>query len=436
MKLNKQKKNALRKTHEGGIAPYINAGQQLRRSVLSCLLWENEFYEDGVEISKRITWLAAQVAPEELAELAIEARHEMNLRHVPLLLLASLATSGSGTPKLVANTIVKVIRRADEMTEFLAIYWKDGKRPLTAQMKKGLSRVFGQFDAYQLAKYDRAGVVKLRDVLFLVHAKPRDKEQETTWKQLVDETLSAPDTWEVGLSAGKSKKETFTRLLSEGKLGYMALLRNLRNMSEAGVDAKLVNNAILARKGADRVLPFRFVAAERAAPRYHYALDKALKQAIGKQLRLPGRTIVLVDVSGSMLWSRVSERSDLTRMDAAAALASLVNGEDLRVFTFSEKVVEVPARRGLSGVDAVNKSQPNGGTYLGKAVKQINRLPHDRLIVITDEQSADTVPNPVAKHAYMINVASNKNGVGYKKWLHLDGFSESVLRFIAEVEGT
>ena len=59
---------------------------------------------------------------------------------------------------------------------------------------------------------------------------------------------------------------------------------------------------------------------------------------------------------------------------------------------------------------------------------------HDRLIVITDEQSHDAVPQPVAKAAYMINVASNRNGVGYGRWTHIDGFSESVLRFIHEVE--
>jgi hypothetical protein len=105
------------------------------------------------------------------------------------------------------------------------------------------------------------------------------------------------------------------------------------------------------------------------------------------------------------------------------------------VFTFSDQVVEVPPRRGMAGVDAVIRSQPHGGTYLGRAVQAINdTVPHDRLIVITDEQSHDPVGNPVARHAYMINVASAKNGVGYGRWTHIDGFSEAVLRFIAENE--
>ena len=96
--------------------------------------------------------------------------------------------------------------------------------------------------------------------------------------------------------------------------------------------------------------------------------------------------------------------------------------------------MEIPPRRGMAGVDAVINSQPHGGTYLGAAVAAANKLKHDRLIVITDEQSHDRVPDPVANKAYMINVASNQNGVGYGKWTHIDGFSEAVIKFIVESE--
>ena len=92
-----------------------------------------------------------------------------------------------------------------------------------------------KFDAYQLAKYDRDGAVRIRDVLFLVHAKPKDADQEKVWKQLVDGELASPDTWEVSLSAGKDKRETFERLIAENKLGGLALLRNLRLMQKAEV---------------------------------------------------------------------------------------------------------------------------------------------------------------------------------------------------------
>ena len=416
-------------THEGAPARELNAEQKLRRSVLSCLLWENEFYESGQTIADRIFTLASDVAPETVAALAIEAREQMKLRHAPLMLLCALIKSGG---PLVAPTIERVIQRADELTELVALYWRAGKRPLSKQMKRGLALPFVKFDASQLAKYARDGPVKLRDVLFLCHAKPKDEAQAEIWKQLVDRTLTSPDTGEVALSGGADKAQTFARLLAERKLGYLALLRNLRNMDQSGVDEALVTEAIIARRGAERVLPFRYVAAARAAPRFEPWLDQALAETILEQPIMPGRTIVLVDVSGSMD-APLSMKSDLKRVDAAATLAAIIPG-DVRIFTFSNAVVEVPARRGMAGGDAIQRSQPHGGTELGKAVAKVNGIAHDRLIVITDEQSRDPVPDPVAGNAYMINVASAKNGVGYGAWTHIDGFSENVLRYIRENE--
>jgi 60 kDa SS-A/Ro ribonucleoprotein len=418
-------------THEGAPARPVSVEKQLRRTVMSCLLWEDEFYEDGQAIAARIDELAAQVPPATLAALAIEAREIFNLRHVPLRLLEVLSRTGRGD-RLVADTVARVIRRADEMGELLAILWKDGRKMVPAQMRKGLARALVKFDAYQLAKYDRDVAVKLRDVLRLVRPTPQSEAQSALWKQVKDRTLSTPDTWETALSGGADKKATFERLLREGKLGYLALLRNLRNMQVAGVDTDLIRDAILARKGAGRVLPFRFVAAARAVPQLEALLDQALVAAIGEMPALPGKTTVLVDVSGSMS-ARLSRKSDMTRMDAAATLASIIPGE-VRVFTFSNVTVEVPPRRGMAGVEAIIRSQPHGGTYLGAAVKKANTIGHDRLIVITDEQSHDPVPDPVVRHAYMINTASAKNGVGYGRWIHIDGFSESVLRFVHEVE--
>lgn len=417
-------------THEGAPAKFISPEMQLRRSVLSCLLWEKEFYEDGKDIAGRILETAAKVDASTVSALAVEARNTHGLRHVPLLLLTDLIRRG-GTG--VAGTIASTIRRADEMAELVSIYWRNGKKPLSKQMKLGLVEAFGKFSEYQLAKYDREGPVRLRDVLFMAHPKPKDAEQEALFKRVAERQLVTPDTWEVALSGGADKKETFERLIKEGKLGYLALLRNLRNMMDAGCDRKLVSNAIVARKGAELVFPFRYVAAARACPQLEPVIDQALCEAVASGPRLSGVTAVLVDVSGSMN-TKLSAKSDLTRMDAAAALASVVNG-DVRVFTFSHNVVEVPPRRGMAGVDAVIRSQPHGGTYLGQAVSALNgHVPHDRLIVITDEQSHDRVPDPIAKKAYMINVASNRNGIGYGTWTHIDGFSESVIRFIHEYE--
>jgi len=421
-------------THEGGPAfSHINPVQRLRRLVMSCLLWEDQFYVDGKTIADQIVEAAGAVPVETLAAIAVEARSVHNLRHVPLLLVDCLAKAAPGNP-IVAETVAGVIQRADEMAELLAVYWRNGRRPVAAQIKKGLARSLRRFDAYALAKYDRDGAVKLRDVLRIVHPKPENAEQAALWRKVIDRALESPDTWEVALSGGADKREAFERLLREGKLGYLALLRNLRSMATAGVDAGLVRDAIIARKGANRVLPFRYVAAARAAPQFEPAIDQALCEAIAEMPPLTGRTAILVDVSGSMD-ERLSAKSDLTRLDAAAALASVLPSNDLRVFTFSQAVVEVPPRRGMAGVDAVVKSQPHGGTYLGAAVDALNKqVPHDRLIVITDEQSHDRVPPPIAPRSYMINVASNQHGVGYGPWTHIDGFSEGVIRFIREIE--
>ncbi len=224
MKLNVWKRMFPARTHEGAVAQRVDPRRELRRTVLTCLLWEDTFYEKGNDVAKRIAELVARNKPEDVATIAREARGAMQLRHVPLFLVRELARR-KGAGRLVAETLQYVIQRADELGEFVALYWKARKEPLSAGVKRGLAEAFTKFDAYQLAKYNRESTVKLRDVLFLCHAKPKDAEQAALWKKLVENTLESPDTWEVALSAGKDKRETWERLLREGRLGGMAVLR-------------------------------------------------------------------------------------------------------------------------------------------------------------------------------------------------------------------
>jgi 60 kDa SS-A/Ro ribonucleoprotein len=419
------------RTHEGAPAQTISAELQLRRSVLACLLWEKQFYEDGIEIAGRIAELVPKVAPEKVSALAIEARENMKLRHAPLLLVREMARHATHRA-LVAETLENVIQRADELSEFLAIYWATGRQPLSAQVKKGLAAAFRKFDAYGLAKYNRENPVKLRDVLFLSHAKPRDEAQGAIWKQLVDGELASPDSWEVALSGGADKREAFDRLLRENKLGALALLRNLRNMAQSGVDETLVKNALREMK-TGRVLPFRFIAAARYAPQWEAELESAMFRSVESLPKLAGKTVLVVDVSGSMA-APLSARSEMQRTDAAYGLAVLLREitEKLSVYSFSDRCTQVPTRRGFALRDAIDVSQPHGSTYLGRALEEI-RESYDRMIVITDEQSHDRVPDPKGK-GYMINVASYKNGVGYGAWTHIDGWSESVIGYIRELE--
>lgn len=419
-------------THEGAVAKHINFELQLRRSVMAHLLWESEFYEDGATIAGRIASLIAKCKPEVVAQIAIEAREKMKLRHVPLLIVREMARIPT-MKGLVSETLARVIQRPDELAEFVAIYWKDKKQPLSAQVKRGLAAAFTKFDAYGLAKYNKDGAIKLRDVLFLCHAKPKDEQQGETWKQLVAGTLPVPDTWEVALSAGgkeADKKAIWERLLAEGKLGALALLRNLRNMTEAKVSVATIRTALKSIK-TDRVLPFRFIAAARYAPSFEPEIEQGMFKCIAERPKLAAKTLLLVDTSPSMD-AALSGKSDLTRKDAAFGLAVLLREvcEEVEIVAFSSEVGIVPPRRGFALADAIKAAVPSNGTLLGNAVQAVSGR-YDRLIVITDEQSQDTVRDPdTKKHAYLINVASAKNGIGYGAWTHIDGWSEAVVDYI------
>ncbi len=428
-------------THEGAKAKAFAPEDELRRTLMNCLLWEDQFYEDGVAIADRIKALVPLVAADRVAALAVAAREQMKLRHAPLLVLREMARHETHRG-LVAETLAQVIQRPDEMTELLAIYWADAlgpmqqrkRQPISAQIKKGLALALTKFDAYQLAKYDRDGSVRIRDVLFLVHAKPKDAGQETVWKQLVDGTLPSPDTWEVSLSGGGNKRETFERLIAERRLGGLALLRNLRLMQQADVPREVIAGAVEVMR-VDRILPFRFITAARYAPDFEPELESAMLKSIKGYVRLPGYTRLLIDVSGSMV-APLSAQSEMTRLEAACGLAILAREvcEKVEVFTFSNQVVKVPPRRGFALRDAIVASQPHGGTYLGRAVSEVDEK-GTRLLVFTDEQSHDAVPEPIG-NGTMVNVASYQHGVGNGAWTRVDGFSEAVIAWISAREET
>ncbi len=401
------------RTHEGARASVITAEQALRRSVLSCMLWEGEFYEDGVQIAGRIHELVPQVDAEKVAALAVEARERMKLRHAPLLLVREMARHATHRG-LVAETLARVIQRADELSEFVAIYWAGGRQPLSAQVKKGLAAAFCKFDEYALAKYDRAGAVRLRDVLFLCHARPADEAQAALWKRLADNELATPDTWEVALSAagrgesaeGKrevAKREVWERLLAERKLGALALLRNLRNLQQAGVSEELVLAALAAMK-TDRVLALPFSGCGARRLRSGSRLSSWRCSARSKaRARTAGAVTRCCWSTSPAPWRRRSRsRSEMRRTDAAYGLAILLReiAEKVTIYTFSERSEAGAAASRNGTARCAGKSQPHQATYLGKALETVQaacREGYDRLVVITDEQSHDRVTAPAAR---------------------------------------
>jgi len=446
----------LPRTHEGAVAARLNKSQKLRRLVMASMLWEDQFYIDGVSHAEYVRQALLEAAPEEVAQIAIEAREQMKLRHIPLFLVRELARHpNKEARRLVSETLERVIQRPDELAEFLSIYWKDGKQPLSSQVKKGLAAAFNKFNEYELAKWQKSdAAIKLRDVLFLTHPKPQSNEGVVLFKKIVDQTLVTPDTWEVALSSGSDKKETWVRLLSENKLGALALLRNLRNMQGVGVPDALIREG-LSKMKVERVLPFRFISAAKYAPSLEPQLEESMFRCLEQQPKLSGKTILIVDTSGSM-HGQISDKSELDRLAAAAALAMLLREicEDVKIYatagddgTRIHQTMLIPPRRGFGLRDLLSYEQTSrkiggGGIFLKQVIEYVRKQEDgkaDRIIVITDEQDCDLVNRPTSakpfgKNNYLINVATYQHGIGYGAWVHIDGWSEAVVDYIREVE--
>ncbi len=208
-------------------------------------------------------------------------------------------------------------------------------------------------------------------------------------------------------------------------------------MIEAGVSEDIIRDG-LAKMKAERVLPFRFISAAKYAPRLEDALEDAMFRCLAEVPRLGGKTALLIDHSGSMQ-EKVSGKSEISRFDAAAALAMILREtcERVRVFTFSDRMIEVPPRRGFAMVQAVREVINPVGTLLGSAVRKVYEIfPEcDRIIVVTDEQSADRPPHPQGT-GYIVNVGGYKNGIGYGPWVTIDGWSEAIVEYIRASEET
>ena len=268
--------------HEGALAWRMTPEWELYSTVVTTMGVEDKFYESGEERVRRIADLVRKVEPEFVAQLAVYTREEMHLRSVPLLLLVELDCCHQGDT-LVSKAVGRTIQRADEITELLMCYlWRTGKPDLSGlsnQLRKGLAEAFNKFDEYQFAKYNRKNrEVTLRDALALVHPKPKDDRQADIFRKIKSDTLETPVTWETELSAvgqrhfeseeekEEAKREVWQKLVQGHRLGYMATLRNLRNMLKLGMDEETmqmvcnyISNPEAVRKS--KQLPFRFLSA-------------------------------------------------------------------------------------------------------------------------------------------------------------------------------
>jgi len=434
--INKTRKGNGLKTHEGGRASFIKPFEQLKRAIMTCLLWEDQYYINGVEIADLVKGLMSKVTEAQAREALKQAKWENKLRHMPLYLLVLMAEKGW----LRKEDVAEIVTRPDDLTELLSLYWKDGKKPLDHQLEKGMAKAFTKFDEYQLAKYSRDKEIKLRDVIRLAHPKPGDEKQSDLWKRLVKGELETPDTWEVAISAcgndKEKKKAEFERLILEGKLGDLAFLRNLRKMNEVGVDEGIIRKSFESRKWG-WIIPYQFIKAAEYNPRIEDAVEQAMIKCLGGTEKINQKVALLVDVSGSMD-SPLSGKSEVNRRDVAISLAILLREicADVNLYTFNNGLNDIPSRRGFALRDYILKNF-GGGTNMWDSIREAaKRRRNDVMIVITDEQTADdpcTFEEINANHIFIVNVASYQNGVGYGKGVtHLNGWSDSCLNFIKE----
>ena len=502
MRTNQKPRTPPARNHHGQAARTGDVVEQLTRSVMSCLLWEKTFYEEGEDIAARISRLAMQAPEGKVHEIAVAARNEAGLRHAPLLLALALIRRNS---ELAVATIQLIVQRPDDATELLNLYFeqefaargkkigKDGmpiRPPLANKLKRGLGLAMGKFDAYQLAKYSRrTNAVNPRDVLRLTHPMPRSEEQSTVWQALVYSgehadpvlgSLPPAETWESEIVKAvnkvreqnpdasqtvmeqritDAKRKVIKGLLAREKIGYLAALRNLRNWDAWGVDRDLIKDRLLSVPKRFAPWPHQYIQADLATnKRYRDTLNEAMRRAAEQwvqEARLPGTTHIMIDVSYSMNapinngGGRRGNFADLLgpdRIQASAGLAALIREvcDDVKLYSFSNdfKVLRTKARH-LDLVDHY-KSLDNAGTSLYMAMTRLLELAKgERVIVITDEQATDGyrgaggVKLAPGQRGYLINVAPYGTGIKRTKdWVYINGWSQSILKFIkAEEEG-
>jgi hypothetical protein len=411
--------------YEGEKAFVLTPQLELYTAVATAGL-SDQFYEKADDKLQRLRELIAKNDAEFVAKLAVYAREQMYLRTVPLILTVELAKQQSGK-SIVGKLTERVVQRADEIAELLAYYAlanerKDVKKlnKLSKQLQKGLAEAFNRFDEYQFAKYNRDTAVKLKDALFLVHPKAKDEAQQALFDKIVKDELAVPYTWEVELSVlGQQKFDTedakqdafrakWEELILSNKLGYMATMRNLRNMLEAEVSTAALNKVCkyLADEKAvanSRQLPFRFLSAYRElkqltngrVSKVLNALEEAVLQSAANIAGYDENTKVMIaaDVSGSMQRA-ISAKSKVQNYDIGLMLAMLLQNRCEHVITgmFGDtwKVINVPKKNILSNVEEFHRREgevgyaTNGYLVVKDLLKQKKVV--DKVMLFTDCQ--------------------------------------------------
>ena len=374
-------------------------------SILLTSFANDSFYRSANDTFERLKELVRICDKRFVAQAAVYARTQFGMRSITHCVASELAKHISGEA-LAKDFYSAVIYRPDDMLEILSYHSsRNGKIPNS--MKKGLAKSFDKFDAYSLAKYRGEGKgFKLIDVVNLVHPIPTEKNSEAI-NALVKGELKSFDTWEVELSkAGQTatseeekadfKKDVWIKLIREKKLGYFALLKNLRNIIEQAPEvindaiATLTNEALIKKS---LVLPFRYLTAFEEVQKLNdgkivrevlMALNKAVDIAINNVPKFDGETLVVLDVSGSMNESHMGTKSPHVIGALFSAVLVKSNNADFMVFSNNAKYHNInPMDSTITIANSLRFAA--GGTNFHSIFQTANKK-YDRIIILSDMQ--------------------------------------------------
>lgn len=458
------------RTYQGAVGWSRDPKSELFLLGVTNMVSEGTFYEDGVKRDQRFEDLVTQVAvtdPAWLEGFLPWLRNEANMRSAPVVAAAiaaksMLANQLPGSRQIIA----KSLGRADEPGEFLSYWISRWGDKLPMPVKRGVAdAVVRLYSQRSLLKYDTtAKGLRFSNVIQLVHPEPKDGVQRNLFKYAMDRAygkatelprflhtvarenefrqtilepgfdwavfLAQPNVSETLSLAGLTWEDVIPRVPAKLKgrawealipsMGYMALLRNLRNFDEARISPLVQARVSLRLSNPDEVakskqFPFRFLSAYRSLRSLTWgpALEAALDMSLGNVPELPGRTLVLVDRSGSMFHS-LSGKSEVVNAELAAIFGTAVAMRNLGrvdLVQFGNTANRVHVGAGDSLLRVANERFSNlGGTYLAQAARQFY-TGQDRVIVVTDEQYHDgsagsVVPANVPVYTF--------NLVGYK----------------------
>ncbi len=383
-----------RRNIAGGKAFSLRPELELVHAVLTTFL-KDEFYESGTDRTQRIFDLVYKISKKDpvfVAKLAVFARKEFHLRSVTTVLLAALSKAHKGDD-LVKRAIVAATERVDDLTELAALVGT----PMPKQVKRGIRNALLKFSGHQLAKYKGKGKkVSLVDLFNLVHPKAQHAtdEQQKAWSALINGTLVSNDTWESEVSGATDeagRKEAFEMLIKKGKMGYMAMLRNLNNFIKYKVDDFTMDMVVMKLTNAGEVaiskqLPFRFYTAYenvKGNRRLSDAISDALDLSMVNVPIFEGKMLVAVDASGSMVGSTIR--------NAAILAAALARSNNADLILYDEQVKELSVSSRTPVMDISNKiieSAMGGGTQTSLVFKHaLNGQEYKRIVILSDNQS-------------------------------------------------